>query len=140
MSSGAHATLRALGATVLQRDWLSANHTVFAGDADAPAKLMPLVYQELRRLAGSYLKEERRDHTLQPTALVHEAYLRLVDWQNVTWQNRAHFFGALPYLLLFACPLLHLFHGHGHGHHHGSDQGSSNGQGPGAGPVDPSSR
>lgn len=55
-------------------------------------------------------------------------------------EHRAHFFGALPYLLLFACPLLHLFHGHGHGHHHGSDQGSSNGQGPGAGPVDPSSR
>ncbi len=58
----------------------------------APAKLMPLVYDELRKLAGGYLQGERADHTLPATALVHEAYIRLVDWQNVTWQNRAHFF------------------------------------------------
>ena len=62
------------------------------GHDTAPAKLMPLVYGELRKLAQAYLQEERADHTLQATALVHEAYIRLVDWKNVTWQNRAHFF------------------------------------------------
>ena len=60
-------------------------------EEEAPAKLIPLVYDELRRLAQSYLNQERLDHTLQATALVHEAYIRLVDCQNVTWQNRAHF-------------------------------------------------
>ena len=63
------------------------------GDADAPARLMPFVYDELRRRARSYLARERGSHTLQPTALVHEAYLRLVDQTRVNWQNRAHFFG-----------------------------------------------
>src|SRR5688500_19428032 len=63
------------------------------GDADAPARLMPFVYDELRRRARSYLARERISHTLQPTALVHEAYLRLVDQTRVNWQNRAHFFG-----------------------------------------------
>ena len=63
------------------------------GDQHALAELMPLVYDELRRLADSYLRRERPDHTLQPTALVHEAYLRLVD-QTVELQNRAHFFGV----------------------------------------------
>lgn len=62
------------------------------GDEAAPAKLLPLVYGELRKLAQAYLRDERSDHTLQATALVHEAYIRLVDWQNVTWENRAHFF------------------------------------------------
>ncbi|HZQ97164.1 MAG TPA: sigma-70 family RNA polymerase sigma factor [Candidatus Sulfotelmatobacter sp.] len=62
------------------------------GDAQALEDLLPLVYDELRRLARGYLYRERSDHTLQSTALVHEAYLRLVD-QNVSWQNRAHFFG-----------------------------------------------
>jgi RNA polymerase sigma-70 factor (ECF subfamily) len=62
------------------------------GNESAPAKLMPLVYIELRKLAQGYLREERSDHTLQATALVHEAYIRLVDWKNVSWQNRAHFF------------------------------------------------
>ena len=64
------------------------------GDEDAPSRLMPLVYEELRRLARSYLQSERPDHTLQATALVHEAYLQLVDQETATWQNRAHFFGA----------------------------------------------
>jgi RNA polymerase sigma factor (TIGR02999 family) len=64
------------------------------GDGDAPARLMPLVYDELRRLADHYLRQERPDHTLQPTALVHEAYLKLVDQTSVDWQNRAHFFGV----------------------------------------------
>jgi RNA polymerase sigma factor (TIGR02999 family) len=54
---------------------------------------MPLVYAELRRLAGAHLKSERENHTLQPTALVHEAYIRLVNQKRVAWQNRAHFFG-----------------------------------------------
>lgn len=63
------------------------------GDADAPARLMPLVYEELRRRARDYLRRERADHTLQPTALVHEAYLRMVDDKSVSWESRAHFYG-----------------------------------------------
>lgn len=63
------------------------------GDEEALEKLLPLVYGELRRLAGSYLRNERSDHTLQPTALVHEAYLRLINQDQVEWQNRAHFIG-----------------------------------------------
>ena len=63
------------------------------GDATALEQLMPLVYNELRQLAARYLKHERANHTLQPTALVNEAYLRLVDQQKVEWQNRAQFFG-----------------------------------------------
>ena len=67
---------------------------VSADDPSASARLMPFVYDELRRLAGRYLSRERSDHTLQATALVHEAYLRLVDQKRVNWQNRAHFFGV----------------------------------------------
>ncbi len=73
--------------TRLLQDWSG-------GDADAPARLMPLVYEELRRLARDYLRRERAGHTLQPTALIHEAYLRMVDQTCVSWQNRAHFFGS----------------------------------------------
>jgi len=62
------------------------------GDESAPERLMPVVYDELRKLAQAYLEGERIGHTLQATALVHEAYIRLVDWKNVSWQNRAHFF------------------------------------------------
>jgi RNA polymerase sigma-70 factor (ECF subfamily) len=69
------------------------------GDKDAPARLMPLVYDELRRLADHYLRRERPDHTLQPTALVHEAYLKLIDQTRVDWQNRAHFFGVAAQLM-----------------------------------------
>lgn len=64
------------------------------GDQNAPDRLMPLVYNELRRLARQYLQRERRDHTLQATGLVHEAYLRLVDQSRMSWQNRAHFFAV----------------------------------------------
>lgn len=60
---------------------------------------MPLVYQELRRLAAQYLRSERPDHTLQATALVHEAYLKLVDQNRMTWQNRAHFRGVAAQLM-----------------------------------------
>jgi RNA polymerase sigma factor (TIGR02999 family) len=61
------------------------------GDAGAFEALVPRLYDEMRVLAASYLRHERVGHTLQPTALAHEAYLRLVDQRNVTWQNRAHF-------------------------------------------------
>ena len=69
------------------------------GDARAREDLMPLVYRELRRRAGAYLRNERRDHTLQPTALVHEAYVRLVGQDRVTWQNRAQFFGVAAQMM-----------------------------------------
>jgi RNA polymerase sigma factor (TIGR02999 family) len=64
------------------------------GDAAALERLIPLVYGELRRQARGYLRKERSGHTLQPTALVHEVYIRLVDQRQVKWQNRAHFFGV----------------------------------------------
>ena len=64
------------------------------GDEKAASQLMPLVYDELRRLARHFLQQERGGHTLQPTALVHEAYLRLVDDTKIQWQDRAHFFSV----------------------------------------------
>ena len=63
-----------------------------AGNANAQEELLPLVYKELRRRAAGHLRRDRRDHTLQPTALVHEAYLRLVGQRDVDWQSRTHFF------------------------------------------------
>lgn len=63
------------------------------GNEEAASKLIPLVYTEMRRLAGAYMRRERSDHTLQPTALVNEAYLKLVEQRSVNWQSRAHFFG-----------------------------------------------
>jgi RNA polymerase sigma factor (TIGR02999 family) len=69
------------------------------GDIDAREQLMPLVYEELRRRAAAYLRRERLDHTLQPTALVHEAYLRLLGQERVAWQNRAHFFGVAAQMM-----------------------------------------
>jgi RNA polymerase sigma-70 factor (ECF subfamily) len=63
------------------------------GRKDALDRLLPQIYAELRRLASSYLRRERQDHTLQATALVHEAFIKLVDQRAVRWQNRAHFFG-----------------------------------------------
>lgn len=63
-----------------------------SGDREALDKLMPVVYEELRRQAARYLRHERASHTLQTTALVHEAYVRLIDQAGVRWQNRAHFF------------------------------------------------
>jgi len=64
------------------------------GDPEALQRLMPLVYEELRRIALNYLRHERPDHTLQCTALVHEAYMRMVNQKEVNWQNRSHFFGV----------------------------------------------
>ena len=65
-----------------------------AGDAGAFERLLPLVYGELRRLASLHFRRERSGHTLQPTAVVHEAYMRLVDQTRVTWKNRGHFFAV----------------------------------------------
>src|SRR5882672_7877981 len=69
------------------------------GDQAALEKLMPLVYSELRRLASNYLRKERQGHTLQPTALVNEAYLKLVDQRSARWQNRAQFYGVAAQLM-----------------------------------------
>lgn len=69
------------------------------GNRESIPELLPLVYDELRRLASSHLKNERSNHTLQPTALVHEAYLRLIGQTNAEWQNRAHFFGIATRLM-----------------------------------------
>src|SRR5262249_3998526 len=71
--------------TRLRREWSQGNASVLE-------ELTPLVYQELHRLAAGYLRRERPDHTLQPTALIHEAYLRLVDQAQPEWQSRSHFF------------------------------------------------
>ena len=80
------------GITELLIDWGK-------GDQAALERLMPLVYNELRRLASNYLRRERASHTLQPTALVNEAYLKLVDQKNAKWQNRAQFFGISAQLM-----------------------------------------
>lgn len=78
--------------TKLLADWSN-------GDRDALERLTPLVYGELRRLAGRYLRRERPGHTLQSTALVHEAYMRLIDQRTVRWQNRAHFYGVAAQMI-----------------------------------------
>ena len=75
--------------TQLLNDWSN-------GDKAALDKLMPLVYDELRRLARYYMRRERAGNTLQTTALVNEAYLRLVDQRNVHWKCRGHFFASRP--------------------------------------------
>jgi RNA polymerase sigma factor (TIGR02999 family) len=80
------------GITQLLIDWGK-------GDQAALEKLMPLVYSELRRLATNYLRRERTGHTLQPTALVNEAYLKLVGQKNAKWQNRAQFFAISAQLM-----------------------------------------
>lgn len=80
------------GVTELLVDWSK-------GDQKALDELIPLVYGELRRLASRYLRRERPDHTLQTTALVHEAYLRLVDQRDANWRNRAQFFGVAAQLM-----------------------------------------
>jgi RNA polymerase sigma factor (TIGR02999 family) len=78
--------------TQLLNDWSD-------GDSAALDELMPIVYGELRSLAAHYLRRERADHTLQPTALVHEAYFRLVNQNEVHWQSRAHFFGVAAQMM-----------------------------------------
>src|SRR6476661_4948302 len=69
------------------------------GDQNALEQLTPLVYDELHRLAVAYLRRERREHTLQPTALVNELYLKIFDQQRTNWRNRAQFFGVAAELM-----------------------------------------
>ena len=69
------------------------------GEEEALAKLAPLVHAELHRLAKRYMSRERADHMLQTSALINEAYIRLIDWKAVRWQNRAHFFGVAAQLM-----------------------------------------
>jgi RNA polymerase sigma-70 factor (ECF subfamily) len=69
------------------------------GDQDALAKLTPLIYAELHRLARRYMAQERPGHLLQTSALVNEAFVRLIDWRNVQWKNRAHFYGVSAQLM-----------------------------------------
>jgi RNA polymerase sigma-70 factor, ECF subfamily len=78
--------------TALLADWSR-------GDRGALNRLLPLIYAELRRVAARQLRSERVSHTLQPTALVHEVYLRLVDQRQVDWQNRAHFVGVAAQIM-----------------------------------------
>src|ERR1700751_2778954 len=74
-------------------------HAWSDGDQSALEKLTPIVYDELRRLARRYMRRERPGHSLQTTALVNEAYLRLVDYKSMRWQNRAHFFAVSAQLM-----------------------------------------
>lgn len=69
------------------------------GDSDALQRLTPIIYSELHRIAKRYMSRERDGHTLQTTALVNEAYLRLIDWKSAKWENRAHFFGVSAQLM-----------------------------------------
>ena len=78
--------------TILLQQWRE-------GDPSALELLTPIVYDELRRLAASYLRREREGHTLQPTALLHEAYVKLANQANQDWKNRAHFFGVAAHLM-----------------------------------------
>lgn len=78
--------------TKLLLDW-------HAGDEDALERLVTLVYRQLKRLAGAHLRSERRGHTLQPTALVNELYLRLIDQKRVRWRSRVHFFSIASHLM-----------------------------------------
>jgi RNA polymerase sigma factor (TIGR02999 family) len=81
--------------TQLLADWSK-------GDLKARDRLLPLVYAELRRLAAASLRRERGDHTLEPTALVHELYLRLVEERSVDWRSRSQFFGVAAKLMRWA--------------------------------------
>ena len=69
------------------------------GDQDALEELSPVIYKELHRIAKGYMRRERENHVLQTTALVNEAYIRLIDWKNAKWKNRAHFFGVSAQLM-----------------------------------------
>ena len=86
-------------ATDEQQQLTALLHAWSNGDKTALEKLAPRVQQELHRLAGRYMAGERPDHPLQTTALINEAYIRLIGWKNVRWQNRAHFFGVSARLM-----------------------------------------
>jgi RNA polymerase sigma-70 factor, ECF subfamily len=81
------------------RDVTALLHAWVGGDAGALQELLPLVYADLRRRAAAQMRGERRNHTLEPTALVHEAYLRLVDQRGAAWQNRGQFFGVASLMM-----------------------------------------
>jgi RNA polymerase sigma factor (TIGR02999 family) len=85
-------TLTKRHVTQILRDWSG-------GDQKALDELFTVVYRELRRMAGAYMRRERPNHTLQPTALINEAYLKLVDESAITWQNRAHFFAVAAQIM-----------------------------------------
>jgi RNA polymerase sigma-70 factor, ECF subfamily len=85
--------------TSAEQDVTQILHAWSAGDTSAPGRLMPVVYDELRRLARAYVARERSDHTLQPTALVHEAYLSLVDQTRANWKDRAQFCGVAAQIM-----------------------------------------
>jgi len=74
-------------------------HQWSGGNREALDELLPLVYGELHKQAARYLRRERQDHTLQPTALINEAYLKLIDQREVSWENRAHFFGIAAQMM-----------------------------------------
>jgi RNA polymerase sigma factor (TIGR02999 family) len=78
--------------TVLLQAWSN-------GDPSAPEKLTPLIYSELRRLARRSMRRENPQHTLETGALINEAYLRLADWRNARWENRAHFYGVASQIM-----------------------------------------
>lgn len=83
----------------VSRDVTSLLKKLSEGNQDAAHQLIPVIYQELHRLAAGHLRYERPDHTLQPTALVHEAYIKLVAQRNTVWQSRAHFFAVASKLM-----------------------------------------
>ncbi len=78
--------------TLILQDWNG-------GDADAKERLLPFVYDELKRQARFLMSRERQNHTLQPTALVHEAFLKLNEQTGIDWQNRSHFYGIISRLM-----------------------------------------
>jgi RNA polymerase sigma-70 factor (ECF subfamily) len=96
---GSQSTFWGVG-LILNRDFMPTTevtellHRIASGDKDAEAELIPRVYRELRRIAQAYLRKERQDHTLQATALVHEAYLRLTATAEIDWKSRTHFFAV----------------------------------------------
>lgn len=85
--------------TAADRDVTTLLRAWSGGDAEARDRAMSLVYQDLRRRAAAYMRRERAGHSLQPTALVHESFLRLVDQRRVEWQNRSHFFGIASQMM-----------------------------------------
>src|ERR1700745_1479187 len=85
-------TAPSLAVTMLLREWTS-------GDLDALDRLLPVVYQELRRTAAAYMRRERGGHTLQPTALINEAYLRIIDLNRIEWRDRTHFFALCAQMM-----------------------------------------
>jgi RNA polymerase sigma factor (TIGR02999 family) len=86
-------------ANLTSKDITALLHAWADGDAGALQELLPLVYADLRQRAAAYMRRERQNHTLEPTALVHEAFLRLVDQRRAAWQNRGQFFGVASQMM-----------------------------------------